>query len=115
MSKFPLAKVIWGGDFNAVLHDNLDRWPLKNSNSVCEIRNICLRLGILHIWRHKNPDIMFTWSTKDVSIQSRIDFWRISEEMADKVDTVSIEPSIFNRPQRDLNKDKYACFVNKKS
>lgn len=90
-----MAKVIWGGDFNTVLHDNLDRWPPKDSNSVCEIRNICLRLGVLDIWRHKNPDkIMFTWSTKDVSIQSRIDFWLISEDMADKVDTVSIEPSI---------------------
>jgi dimeric dUTPase (all-alpha-NTP-PPase superfamily) len=37
---------------------------------------------------------MFTWSTKDLSIQSRIDFWLISEDMADKVDTDSIEPSI---------------------
>ena len=35
---------------------------------------------------------MFTWSTKDVSIQSGIDFWLVSEDMADKVDTVSIEP-----------------------
>lgn len=95
MSKFPLAKVIWGGDFNVVLHDNLDRWPPKDSNSVCEIRNICLRLGVLDIWKHKNPDrIIFTWSTKDLSIQSHIDFWLISEDMADKVDTVSIEPSI---------------------
>lgn len=74
---------------------NLDRWPPKDSNSVCEIRNRCLRLGVLDIWRHKNPDkIMLTWSTKDLSIQSRIDFWLISEDMADKVDTVSIEPSI---------------------
>ena len=42
MSKFPLAKVIWGGDFNTVLHDNLDRWP-KDRNYVCEIRNISPR------------------------------------------------------------------------
>ena len=95
MSKYPLAKVIWGGDFNTVLHDNLDRWPPEDSNSVCEIRNICLRLCVLDIWRHENPDkIMFTWSTKHVSIQSRIDLWLIPEDMADKVDTVSIEPSI---------------------
>lgn len=46
-------------------------------------------------------------------IQSRIDFWLISEDMADKVDKIdgSIET---NRPQRDLNKDKYARFVNNK-
>ena len=47
-------------------------------------------------------------------IQSHIDCWLISEDLADKVDTVSIEPSIFNRLQRDFNKDRNAWFVNKK-
>ena len=37
MSKFPLAKVMWGGDFNAVLHDNLDRWPPKDSKVRCSV------------------------------------------------------------------------------
>ncbi len=27
-NKFPDAKIIWGGDFNCVHNDLLDRWPV---------------------------------------------------------------------------------------
>ena len=27
---FPTAKVLWGGDFNTVMDENLDRWPPKD-------------------------------------------------------------------------------------
>ncbi len=40
-NKFPDAKIIWGGDFNCVHNDLLDRWPLKE-DGMCEIKNVCL-------------------------------------------------------------------------
>ncbi len=45
-NKFPDAKIIWGGDFNCVHNDLLDRWPPKE-DGMCEIKNVCLRLGLI--------------------------------------------------------------------
>ncbi len=93
-NKFPDAKIIWGGNFNCVHNDLLDRWPPKE-DSMCEIKNVCLRLGLIDIWRYKNPNqISYTWSNKDQSKQSRIDYFLISDALEMYVQSVSIETSI---------------------
>lgn len=49
--------------------------------------------NLIDIWRHKHPSHkMYTWSNKDKSLQSRIDFWLIS---TDNVERTDIEPTIF--------------------
>lgn len=49
---FPLAKVLWGGDFNTVMDKSMDRWPTKNR--VSELGNICCRMDLIDIGRHKH-------------------------------------------------------------
>lgn len=93
--KFSEAKVLWGGDFNTVFDDNLDRWPPKPANINCELKNTCLRLGLMDIWRERNKSQrMYTWSNRSLSLQSRIDFWLISNDLEDKVKDVTIEPAV---------------------
>jgi len=95
ITKFPLAKIVWGGDFNSVFDEDLDRWPSRSNATHCEIGNVCTRVGLVDIWRLKNPDKrIYTWSNKDYSIQSRIDFFLISNELEQYVQMVSIEPSV---------------------
>lgn len=94
-SVYPLAKVIWGGDFNDVFDENIDRWPPKSTTTDCELKHICLRMGLLDIWRKKNPQQnIYTWCNKNFSLQSRIDFWLISDELVDLGVDVLIEPPI---------------------
>lgn len=60
-----------------------------------ELSNVCLRLNIIDIWRYNNPQsLMYTWSNRDRSQQSRIDFWLISEHIKERVEFVTIEPSV---------------------
>lgn len=56
-SKFPVAEVIWGGDFNTVFDGRRDRLPPRIDNKASELSNVCLRLNIIDIWRYKNPVI----------------------------------------------------------
>ena len=71
---FPTAKTPWGGDFNTVMNDNLDRWPPRNHMST-ELHYICDRLGIIDIWRSRHVNkTSYTWTNKDRTQQSRMDF-----------------------------------------
>lgn len=95
--KFPFGKIIWGGDFNTSLNDEVDRFPPKSNTQANDLQNICLRLDMLDIWRKNNPDQkMFTWSNSTFSQQSRIDFWLISSDIGEKVQTVSIDPFVLS-------------------
>lgn len=72
-SKFPYAMIIWGGDFNTVMDEEIDRWPPKNNEKTCELKNICARLDLLSIWRYTYPhQRMYTWSNNDLTKQSQI-------------------------------------------
>lgn len=72
-----------------------DRWPPRTDNMASELSNVCLRLNIIDIWRYNNPQsLMYTWSNRDRSQQSRIDFWLISEHIKERVEFVTIEPSV---------------------
>lgn len=92
---YPLAKIIWGGDFNMVLDESIDRYPPKDKKAN-ELENVCNTLDLVDIWRQKHlNDITYTWSNKDRSLQSRIDLWLISAELQEKVESTSIEPAVF--------------------
>ena len=60
-----------------------------------ELEHICNNLDLVDIWRVKHPsDRTFTWSNKNKSLQSRIDFWLISAELQYKVESAVSEPAV---------------------
>uniref|UniRef100_A0A3P9LHW9 Reverse transcriptase domain-containing protein n=1 Tax=Oryzias latipes TaxID=8090 RepID=A0A3P9LHW9_ORYLA len=96
LQKYPTTKILWGGDFNAVMNGHLDRFPPRKEDAK-ELKNICNRLDLIDIWRHKHPyKKIFTWSNKDRSQCSRIDFWLISNDIENTVDSVEIIPNVFS-------------------
>lgn len=94
-TKFPMAKIIIGGDFNMV-HDNvLDRFPSKIFSKNNILQNFCNNLALMDIWRYRHPLVrQFTWSNKQMTLQSRIDFWLISLDLEQKVLQAEISPAI---------------------
>ncbi len=91
---FPEAKILWGGDFNTVMDESMDRWPPKDKKTN-ELENICNRIGLIDIWRHRHLNgKAYTWSNKDRSLQSRIDFWLVSSDLENKVESIAIEPTV---------------------
>lgn len=92
-------EIILGGDFNIVPDAKIDRIPIpiKPSSSDSELSKFCENLGIIDIWRNKNPFMKdYTWSNRDKSKQSRIDLWLISNSLEHNTNKVSIEPSILS-------------------
>ena len=60
-----------------------------------EIDKLRSNLNCFVVWRYINPDkCQFTWQTKDLSKQSRTDFWLISTVMEKEVIDVFIEPPV---------------------
>lgn len=47
------------------------------------------------IWRKKNPDTRrYTWKRRNPVVKSRLDYWLLSQNMFDNVETVAMEPSV---------------------
>ncbi len=81
LSTFPSAKVLWGGDFNTVMDESMDRWPPREKQ-INELENVCDRISLFDIWRRRNSNKKAcTWSHKDGSLHLRIDFWLISSDI----------------------------------
>lgn len=76
-TKFPGSNVLIGGDFNVVMDPSVDRWPpAQPLKSISKLQLLISRFDLYDIWRSKFPnDKKYTWSNKDGSRQSRIDFW----------------------------------------
>lgn len=94
LTLFPSAEIVWGGDFNTVFDESMDRWPPK-TKQMTELENICHRMNLIDIWRQSYPQgKVYTWSNKNRSLQSCVDVWLISAELENKVDFIKIEPTI---------------------
>ncbi len=96
--------VILGGDFNLILDINMDRKGGSHRNTH-QYRQILHTLGMIKsnyeltdIWRNKNPSIKrFTWRRKyPQPVSSRLDYWFISNSLADCVENVDILPSFYS-------------------
>jgi len=94
-----ISPIIMGGDFNYILDYSIDRkggtvkkWD-KCQKLVNEIINV---YDLLDIWRIRNPTkYKFTWRRKNPTpIQSRLDYWLISESIQGMVTECSISPGI---------------------
>lgn len=104
VEKFSNAKLIIGGDFNTIWDCEKDCFPPRpNVRSVLpELNNVCSTFDLIDIWRHKYPDkIQFTWCKRNLTQQSRIDYWLISRYLVKHVKEVSY------RSQRHFSLTRY--------
>ncbi len=90
--------IILGGDLNILMNIALDRDggnPVKNVNVMNEVANIMDDLDLVDIWRCRNPLVrQYTWRQCNPLIQSRLDYWLVSNSMQDIIKDVSINPAI---------------------
>jgi len=94
-----ISPIIMGGDFNYILDYNIDRkggtvkkWVQCNKilNSFIETHEL------IDIWRMRNPKRQkFTWRRKTPTpVQSRLDYWLVSDSMQGFITECSISPGI---------------------
>ena len=83
LSKYPDSFIIFGGDFNIVFDNCMDRWPsrsLDSSNSY--VRSFAQRFNLTDSWRDSHPaQRAYTWCNKTQTSHSRIDYWLISKDL----------------------------------
>ena len=89
--------VICGSDFNCPLNPNLDKKGGAMVPRKMVIDNIeCFQneLDLIDIWRIKNPQTKsYTWSQKSPQIFCRLDYWLISNNLQDFMDSTAITPA----------------------
>ena len=95
-----VENIVMGGDFNCPLNPTVGKrggnlFPRQSViNTIEELQS---ELDLPDIWRIKNPTTRtrsYTWSQSEPKIFSRLDYWLISNSLADNVCTVDIIPSI---------------------
>ncbi len=93
--KYLNAHLIIGGDFNIVLNESLDRWPPgKPSLANSSLKTLMNKYDLYDVWREKFPrDRVYTWSNKDGSRQSRLDYWLVSNSLDKDSITVDLLPT----------------------
>lgn len=91
-TKFPNSHIIIGGDFNVTFDPSIDRWPpTRNNNRNSFFKTFMERFDLVDIWRVKFPDaITFTWSNKENTRLSRLDFWIVSKNLNEQDVTIEI-------------------------
>ena len=98
---FSQENIVIRGDFNCALSDK----DKKGGNAVTqkvsvikEIEELCTSYNLVDIWRRLNPLLeSYTWRNKSHKIQCRLDFFLISEELANLHATCKI----FHAPETD--------------
>ena len=89
--------IIVGGDFNVILDQDLDgRGGIKKrKDSVRYVEDMIIEHDLVDIWRIRNPtDTRFTWRQKSPLIQRRLDYWLISNDLQEDVESVEIKSAI---------------------
>ena len=89
--------VVIGGDFNVILDPDLDGrgGNKKRKDSVRYVEDMIIEHDLVDIWRIRNPtDTRFTWRQKSPLIQRRLDYWLISNDLQDDVESVEIITAI---------------------
>lgn len=96
--RHPNSKIIIGGDFNILMNIRLDRYggnPVYNEKVMAKVFEIMENFDLIDIWRVLNPHLkQYTWRQSNPLIQSRLDYWLISDGMQDLIKKVDIRPAI---------------------
>ena len=90
------AKIILGGDFNAIFDTFLDAdggSPSLKTNSLNKITTLLSDHDLCDIFRVRFPDTQrFSWRQKNPLIQRRLDYFFISNEIQEDVAFIDIVP-----------------------
>ena len=90
-------RFIMGGDFNVPLSLQLDSYGSKTEKKdvLTKIRELMLDFNLVDIWRLRNPDKKrYTWKQNKPLVQRRLDYWLISDDFQDDVDSTGIISAI---------------------
>ncbi len=109
---YPNSSLIFGGDFNVVLDNRLDRWPPQAGNlSRDYVITFMEKFSLFDTWRKSHPtQECFTWSNNSLSSQSRIDYWLTSRDLDNIV--TDIIPSPFSDHKAILISIPFSSSVN---
>lgn len=101
LNNFPNSGIVIGGDFNMILDHNIDCWPPRASTAVNSNLTLFMqKFNLIDVWRFNNPNISaFTWSNKNATRRSRLDYWLVS----DHLNTDKISVNIITTPLTDHN------------
>ena len=84
-----------GGDFNCPLsnEDKKGGQDLSSKkNVITRIKQLMGSFDLVDIWRYLNPrENQFTWSSSDLKVKCRLDYWLISRDSLRIVDSSEIE------------------------
>ena len=90
--------IIVFGDFNCPLNPALDKRGgimIPRKSVVSSLECLQSELELVDIWRVKNPQTRsYTWSQKSPVILCRLDFWLISNNLCDFVNSTDIIPAM---------------------
>lgn len=94
LGKFPNACLVIGGDFNVVMDNKLDRFPPRNDKPANRyLRAFMEKYELYDVFRKKFSTKAYTWLSKDLTKQSRLDYWLISKSIAADLAEVVIHPA----------------------
>lgn len=97
LNTFPSAVICIGGDFNIAPDNNLDRFPPRPRQSTSpnsKLKIFMEKFDLIDIWREKFPNTKsYTWSNKNHSRLSCLDYWLVPYSFKHYNVSVSILPS----------------------
>ena len=81
-----------GGDWNTIISNNLDKsGGLTINKDIPEMKSILLDFDLIDIWRLKNPTTKrYTFRQRKPLVQTRLDYFMISNLLCDMVDKAQI-------------------------
>ena len=81
--------LLLGGDFNCVEDLQKDKQggnPHTGTTGIKEMKDFTERHQLIDIWRHQHQgDRIFTWSTRDFTLRSRLDRWYTQNDRANDI------------------------------
>ena len=100
LSEYIDKNLVLGGDFNVCLEPSIDKSGgniLDKTQYAEKIESLKEEYNIGDIWRIRNPDLKrYTWRsrTRNGYVQTRLDFWLVSNHMMYDIVSTDIKPSI---------------------
>jgi hypothetical protein len=89
--------MIMGGDFNIIMNYSLDRAGgnvHQKAKAVDTVVKLMSHFDLSDIWRIRNPRLRkYTWRQRNPLIQSRLDYWLISDGLQDFIRVCDIQPA----------------------
>ena len=92
-------QLITGGDFNSIFNTDLDKSGGQKcrSNIINEMQMLIDELDLCDVWRIRNPGIKrFTYRQKTPLVQTRLDYFLISDHCQNIVLDVDVVPSVWS-------------------